>query len=107
MSTAKPQPEEQDRLIREKTQQLFEDDEVSVETGPRKTFKQLLRETPATPLPAWINAALWAAGAVVLLLLLAALLRSTRPKTPPRAPTSTSAIEAPGQHKIRNSELHI
>ncbi|MEO6809957.1 MAG: hypothetical protein ABI353_12665 [Isosphaeraceae bacterium] len=116
MSATKPQPEEQDRLIREKTQQLFEDDEVAVETGPHKTFEQYLRETPAAPVPVWINAALWAAGALVLLLLLAALLRSGRSKSPPAAPSATGAIEVPGRHwqeirvtanEIKNSGLHV
>lgn len=96
MSATKPQPEEQDRLIREKTQQLFEDDEAPLETGLHKTFKEYLRETPAAPVPAWINAALWAAGVLVLLLLLAALLRSGRSKTPPATPAATGAVEAPG-----------
>ncbi len=56
---------------------LFEDDEPlsTAPTVERKPFVEYLRTTPAAPLSAGVKAALWAAGVVVVLLLLGALLK--------------------------------
>ena len=62
----------QDRSIKARKHQLYEDDPV-LDTGPRRPFKECLRETPADPLSIPIKALLWTLGTVVIILLLAAL----------------------------------
>jgi hypothetical protein len=60
--------------------QLFERDAPSGPAVVRKPFADYLRDTPAAPIPLGIKAALWAAGVLVGLILLAALLRSPHTK---------------------------
>ncbi|MBX6315548.1 MAG: hypothetical protein IRY99_21940 [Isosphaeraceae bacterium] len=90
MADPKPGVPEQDQLIKAAKHQLFEE-EVVTSSGPRKTFREYLRETPARPLSMGVKALLWGAGAVVVLLLILALLssgQSSHAKRPaPAAPT--------------------
>jgi hypothetical protein len=85
--------ETQEQSIKARKHQLFDDDtsEFAVK-GPRKPFEAFLKETPAEPLSGTAKAILWAAGMVVILLLVAALLKGLRghPKAGPR-PTGKSA----------------
>ncbi len=76
-------PTEQDASMKAHKAQLFEVDETVGSTEPGKPFRRYLGETPAAPLPMWMKASLWAAGVVVGLLLILALLRMNRPRKPP------------------------
>jgi hypothetical protein len=71
--------ETQEQSIKARKHQLFDDDtsEFAVK-GPRKPFATFLKETPADPLSGTAKAILWAAGAVVILLLVAALFKGLR-----------------------------
>ena len=71
---------EQEQSIKQRKAMLYEDDAPAVVRGPSKPFAEYLRETPAAPLSPAIQAALWAAGIVVVLLLVAALIRPAPPK---------------------------
>ena len=79
----------QEQSIKARKHQLFESDERSGEHGPRQSFADLLRATPADPLAPGLRAALWVVGTLVILLLLAAFLkvgtRKSQPRTPPAA----------------------
>ena len=60
--------------MKPKTHRLFEEDEPAGSlAGPRRSFQECLRTTPADPLSPGLKAALWAVGTVVVLLLIAAL----------------------------------
>jgi hypothetical protein len=76
---ATPHPREQEQSIKARKKLLFDDDEDAPAAAPRelvvrKPFREYLQTTPAAPLSGGVKAALWAAGVVVLLLLIAALL---------------------------------
>ena len=77
MAAPKPPTREQELSIRERKQLLFEADEIpaSADAVPRRPFAEYLRSTPAAPLSPAAKGSLYAAGAVVLLLFLAALLK--------------------------------
>ena len=69
---------EQELSIRERKQLLFDADEPagpSADAPPRRPFAEYLRTTPAAPLSPMARNSLYAVGAVVLLLFLAALLK--------------------------------
>lgn len=73
---------EQDQSIRERKQLLFDDEELPVrgdgqpaEVIYARPFRDYLRNTPAAALSNVTKGMLYAAGAVVLLMLLAALLK--------------------------------
>ena len=70
-------PREQEQSIKARKQLLFEEDEKLAPgaSAPRMPFVAYLRTTPAAPLPAMWKAILGVAGAIVMLLLLAALWR--------------------------------
>lgn len=69
-------PREQDPTIQGRRQGLYEADAPPSSSGaPAKPFAQYLRETPPAPLGFGLKAGLWALGALVALLLVAALLR--------------------------------
>jgi hypothetical protein len=86
--------ETQEQSIKARKHQLFDDDtsEFAVK-GPRKPFEEFLKETSAAPLSGTAKAILWAAGVVVVLLLVAAMLKGLRghSKTGPR-PTGKSTV---------------
>ncbi len=72
--------------MKAKTHRLFEVDEPteSLAAGPRRSFDECLRTTPADPLSPGVKAALWAIGTVVVLLLIAALATGGARKPKPR-----------------------
>lgn len=78
---------EQDQSIKDRKRLLYEDDAPppAAAGAPRKPFVQHLRETPAAPLPIWVQAALWGAGVIVALLMLGAVMKAPKPKHTPRA----------------------
>ena len=82
--------EAQDRSIKARKHQLFEDDDV--DHGPRRTFAQALRETPAAPLDPVARGALWVVGVLVILLLLAAFAKLGTRKPKPRPAAAASRV---------------
>jgi hypothetical protein len=91
--TPKPPPREQEQSIRARKEQLYEEDEApKAEAAAKATkpFEVYLREVPATPLSATTKLILWSVGAVVVLLLIVTLLRTTG-----RQPTAPRKAEAP------------
>ncbi len=83
---AEPAHEAQDKSIKDRKQQLYERDASPVLVGSGKSFKEFLRDTPPNPLSAGMKAALFAAGAVVAVLLILALMRvAGGPKKPVKA----------------------
>lgn len=69
-----PDPEQSQEMSIQARKNLFE---LPSEVRPvvRKPFSVYLRETPAAPLPRLIQATLWAAGVLVVLLFLVVLIR--------------------------------
>jgi len=98
MAPDPPHQRTQEQSIKARKHQLFESDE-QVAAGPRQSFADCLRQTPATPLSAPVKAGLWAVGTLVILLLAAALATSgnRKPRPAPKAqalpdrPASTRA----------------
>jgi hypothetical protein len=77
-----------DPPMKAKTHRLFEKDEpVASSSGPRRSFEECLRTTPADPLSPVLKAALWVVGTLVVLLLIAALATGGG-KKPGRAPAA-------------------
>ncbi|AMV40324.1 hypothetical protein [Planctomyces sp. SH-PL62] len=72
---------EQEISIKRRGNELFVQDSAA-SGGPVKRFSEYLRETPATPLPGWVKAALWALALVAALLFAAALWRLVNRPTP-------------------------
>src|SRR3954470_3974160 len=64
--------ENQEQSIKARKKELFVSDEP-VATGPRKSLREYLRETPATPLSKNTKLMLWGSAAPVLLLFLGAV----------------------------------
>jgi hypothetical protein len=85
-----PDPQRtQEQSIKARKHQLFEADEpVRSETdGPRQSFQDCLKTTPAEPLSTPIKALLWVMGTVVILLLIIAL-ATGGPRKPKPKPVS-------------------
>jgi hypothetical protein len=81
--------------MKAKTHRLFEVDEPSASAaGPRRSFEECLRTTPADPLSPGLKAALWALGTVVILLLIAALATGggRKPKPSPTVQLDRTAL---------------
>ncbi len=89
-----PEPEAQEQSIKARKHQLYEDDPI-LDTGPRRSFKDCLRETPSEPLSPLIKALLWTVGTVVILVLLAALATIGTRKPKPIHSRHLSPITAP------------
>src|SRR4051794_3266021 len=66
------QREKQEQSIKARKKELFVSDEP-VSTGPRKSLREYLRETPAAPLSKNTKLMLWGSAAPVLLLFLGAV----------------------------------
>ena len=79
----------QEQSIKARKHQLFESDERRTLSGPRQSFRDCLRETPATPLSSPIKAILWTVGVVVILLLIAAWPPAGPGNPGPRPPPPT------------------
>ncbi len=81
-----PEPQRtQEQSIKARKRDLFDADTPSVdESGPRRSFQDCLKATPADPLSALVKAALWVVGTVVILLLVAALATGGKKKPRPR-----------------------
>ena len=85
--------ETQEQSIKARKHQLFEAD-APVEVGSGRSFKEFLRTTPATPFSGLIKATLWAAGVVVILVLVAALFKTFNrpPGTSPGSPRKAANV---------------
>ena len=71
--------------MKPKTHRLFEEDEPSASSiGPRRSFEECLRTTPADPLSTGLKVALWVVGTLVVILLIAALATGGARKPKPR-----------------------
>jgi len=86
MATQTPnQRETQDQSIKARKKELYIEEEVV--SGPRKSFREYLRETPSAPLSRNVKLMLWGSAAPVLLLFLGSLLTGSRPTV--KAPEHT------------------
>jgi len=83
MALDPPDQRTQEQSIKARKHDLY-DDEPDLSTGPRRPFRDCLRETPADPLSTPIKALLWAVGTIVILLLIAALVTGGNKKPKPR-----------------------
>jgi hypothetical protein len=81
-----PEPHQrtQEQSIKARKHELFEADEPDGSTGPRRSFQECLRTTPADPLSTLLKALLWTVGTIVILLLIAALVTSGTKKPRPK-----------------------
>ncbi len=68
--------ETQEQSIKARKHQLFEPDAPAFEVGSGRSFKDFVRTTPATPMSGLTRAALWAAGVLVAVVLVAALVKT-------------------------------
>jgi hypothetical protein len=77
--------ESEEQSIKARKKELFEEEQrADAASGPKKPAKVYLMQTPAAPLSPGVKATLWIVGAIVVLLLLAALATrgSSRPARP-------------------------
>ncbi len=73
----------EEQSIKERARLIYEDEPIaSGPSTPRKPFSEYLKETPPTPLSGMVKAILYALGIVVTLLLIAALVKGPKSKTP-------------------------
>lgn len=93
MAPPDPHQRTQEQSIKARKHQLFEADDRSGEDGPRRSFADVVRSTPAAPLSPALRATLWVVGALVILLLLAAFAKvgTRKPKPRPAAHRGTPA----------------
>jgi hypothetical protein len=89
-------PRTQEQSIKARKHQLFEADEPmgADASGPRKSFQECLRTTPAEPLSTTMKAMLWTVGSVVILLLILAL-ATAGPRKPKPKPVSGFVPSSP------------
>ena len=90
----------QEQSIKARKHQIFDDVVPAVSSGSSKPFKEFLRETPAAPLSGGMKAALWAVGAVVALLLVAALMKGmggAKGGPKPAGKSASAPSEGPGR----------
>ena len=80
-------PREQEQSIKARKREIFEEEQSF---GPRKPFADYLAMTEAIPLSTGQKAALWGIGALVVLLLLAALLTMPGPRSGPHPSADTN-----------------
>jgi len=108
------QRKSQEQSIKARKKELYFEEEY-VDSGPRKTFREYLRETPATPLSKHVKLMLWGSAAPVLLLFLGALLtikgsiakppeRSVLPPSPPKLEVVRRNDEPPPKEAIAPKE---
>ena len=100
MAPPDPHQRTQEQSIKARKHQLFESDE-STESGPRQSFAETLRTTPADPLSPPIKAGLWVLGTLVILLLLAAFAKVGTKKPTPKKRPATALVAPAGISAIR------
>ncbi len=88
MALDPPDQRTQEQSIKARKHQLFEVDELpKLSAGPRRSFQDCLRETPADPLSTNVKALLWTLGIIVILLLAITLATGGQKKPKPRSPS--------------------
>ncbi|HEY2154100.1 MAG TPA: hypothetical protein VGH33_00620 [Isosphaeraceae bacterium] len=89
--------ETQEQSIKARKHQLFEPDAPAFEVGSGRSFKDFVRTTPAAPMSGLTRAALWAAGVVVAVVLVGALLKTFHrpPQAGPRPARKAAGVELP------------
>ena len=94
-----PDPQRtQEQSIKARKNDLFEADEpVGGPVGPRRSFQECLRTTPADPLSTLVKALLWVVGTVVILLLVAALVTGGGKKPRPKSVSGFVPSNAPSR----------
>jgi hypothetical protein len=94
------QRELQEKSIKARKNELFVGEAADL-AGPRKTFHQVLRETPAAPLSKNVKLMLWGSAAPVALLFVASLLRvgNATNVTTPAEPSISLAGTKPAPSK--------
>jgi hypothetical protein len=96
MAPIPPDQRTQEQSIKERKNELFEvDPSLQAPTGPRKSFQECLRETPADPLTTPVKALLWTVGTIVILLLIIALVTGGGQKPKPRSPNTLAPTVGP------------
>ncbi len=86
-----PYSQTQEQSIKARKHQLYETDDTASQSGPRRSFEECLRQTPADPLSPTVKALLWVVGTLVIVLLLAAFARvATHHKPRPRRNPTTA-----------------
>jgi hypothetical protein len=95
-----PEPQRtQEQSIKARKHQLFEvDDPLDGSTGPRRSFQECLRTTPADPLSTPVKALLWTLGTVIILLLVAALVTAGHKK--PRPKPVSGLVPSPAAARV-------
>ena len=90
-----PEPQRtQEQSIKARKHQLYEAD-ARTKTGPDRSFRDCLKETPAAPLSTPIKALLWTVGTLVILLLIVALATGGNKKAKPKGVgASLSRVQA-------------
>jgi hypothetical protein len=90
--------ETQEQSIKARKHQLFEPDAPAFEVGSGRSFRDFVRTTPAAPLSGLTRAALWAAGVVLALVAVAALIKTfgRPPQAAPR-PARKVAVAPSGR----------
>jgi hypothetical protein len=88
-------PREQEQSIKARKREIFEEEQRHAD--PRKPFSEYMAKTPPAPLSTGQKAALGAVGALVVLLLLAALLTMPGPRIPRRPGSGAAAPTAGGR----------
>ena len=90
-----PEPSRtQEQSIKARKNDLFEVDRPLGDAGPRRSFRDYLKTTPAEPLSNLLKALLWTLGTVVVVLLIIALATGgpRKPKTKPRASLAPASV---------------
>ena len=95
MAVNPPDQHTQEQSIKARKHQLFEvDTPLDGSTGPRRSFQDCLRETPAEPLSTPLKALLWTLGTIVILLLVLALATGGTRKPKPKSPNALAPAAA-------------
>ena len=95
MALDPPDQRTQEQSIKARKHQLFEVDErPTLATGPRRSFQDCLRQTPAEPLSTPLKALLWTVGTIVILLLALALATGGQKKPKSMSPNALAPSKA-------------
>jgi len=98
--------ETQEQSIKARKKELYVE-EQRVESGPRKEFREYLRETPAVPLSKNVKLMLWGSAAPVVLLFLGALLTSKGSTAkPPSETVLPPSLQPPALSVAKVSDEH-
>jgi hypothetical protein len=98
--------ETQEQSIKARKHQLFEPDAPAFEVGSGRSFKDFVRTTPATPMSGLTRAALWAAGVIVALVLVAAMIKTFH-RPPQIAPRPARRAAGAGRPDRRDGVVKV